>query len=145
MLCRWCVFGRGSTCCRTHAIVAEGDRSSVRRVLRVPNPTQHTPTYPSPSITHPQPPSAAAADGTAPPEPLGTLVGKHEDSVWGVAWTPKGQLLSGSVDETLRVWDVTPGGLQQRHALGGHRLGVVAVAASGTEPREYSAGSLVSP
>lgn len=63
-------------------------------------------------------------------------MGKHEDSVWSVAWTPKGQLLSGSVDETLRVWDVTPAGLAQRHALGGHRLGVVAVAASGTEPRE---------
>lgn len=63
-------------------------------------------------------------------------MGKHEDSVWSVAWTPKGQLLSGSVDETLRVWDVTPAGLAQRHALGGHRLGVVAVAASETEPRE---------
>lgn len=61
-------------------------------------------------------------------------MGKHDDSVWSVAWTPKGQLLSGSVDETLRVWNATPGGLELQHTFGGHRLGVVAVAASGTEP-----------
>lgn len=63
--------------------------------------------HPSPYLHGTQPPSAAAADATAPPaEPQGALIGKHEDSVWSVAWTPKGQLLSGSVDETVRAWCV---------------------------------------
>ncbi len=57
-----------------------------------------------------QPPAAAAAaavDAAAPPaDPQGALTGKHEDSVWSVAWTPKGQLLSGSVDETVKAWCV---------------------------------------
>ena len=30
--------------------------------------------------------------------------GAHEDSVWGVVWTQDDKLISGSIDETVKVW-----------------------------------------
>eukprot|EP01084_Bolivina_argentea_P152122 265413_1 len=46
----------------------------------------------------------------------------HEDGIWGVCWTNTGHVISGSVDETAKVWtdDLSP-----VHTLGGHRLGVL--------------------
>ena len=61
----------------------------------------------------------------------------HEDSIWTTAWTDKNQILSGSVDETVKVWDVTADAasaaaedegltqlaLKQARKLTGHNLG----------------------
>ena len=73
----------------------------------------------------------------------------HEDSIWTTAWTDKNQILSGSVDETVKVWDVTADAasaaaedegltqlaLKQARKLTGHNLGAHSLdvsAATGT-------------
>jgi WD40 repeat protein len=59
---------------------------------------------------------------------LQTLEG-HLDSVWSVAFSPDGQrVVSGSYDETVRLWDAATGALQQ--TLEGHSSGVTSVAFS---------------
>ncbi|XP_012285916.1 WD repeat-containing protein 61 [Orussus abietinus] len=77
----------------------------------------------------------------------------HEDSIWTCAWgvTKKGgtqmdtedsrdsvrskeeemeYLVTGSVDDTVKVWEQQKGTLKFRHKLTGHSLGVVSVAVS---------------
>ena len=55
-----------------------------------------------------------------------TLKG-HEDEVRSVAWSPDGKYIaSGSNDKTVRIWDVTKGGLVR--TLTGHKDSVLSVA-----------------
>lgn len=50
-----------------------------------------------------------SAGTTDPPQSAGTLTG-HDWTVYGLGFTPTGRLLvSGSADETVRVWDVASG------------------------------------
>jgi WD40 repeat protein len=61
-------------------------------------------------------------------EPVATLEG-HSRDVWSVAFSPDGKwLASGSIDSTIRLWDVKTGALQS--TLPGHVGGVLAVAFS---------------
>ena len=47
----------------------------------------------------------------------------HKDSVYSVAFAPDGKwLVSGSLDKTLRIWDLSP--LQASMAAGGSSNGV---------------------
>ncbi|KAJ0976439.1 hypothetical protein J5N97_018404 [Dioscorea zingiberensis] len=63
---------------------------------------------------------------------LGSVENAHDESIWTAAWAPatgdrSALLLTGSLDETVRVWSsdsLTPVGSPS----GGHALGVVAVA-----------------
>ncbi len=42
----------------------------------------------------------------------------HEDSVWTVSWVPGTALLvTGSVDETAKVWEQTDDALEERHTF----------------------------
>ncbi|XP_022842865.1 WD repeat-containing protein VIP3-like [Olea europaea var. sylvestris] len=64
--------------------------------------------------------------------PLNTVGNAHDDSVWTAAWVPATEdspplLLTGSLDETVRLWD--PEGPQKLQTNTGHCLGVVSVAA----------------
>ncbi|MCP4345427.1 MAG: tetratricopeptide repeat protein [Desulfobacterales bacterium] len=56
---------------------------------------------------------------------LKTLEG-HNNSVWSLAFSPKGRLASGSSDNTIKLWDVTEGKLLQ--TLEGHKGRVRSVA-----------------
>ena len=59
----------------------------------------------------------------------------HEDGIWSVEWTSKNQIITGSVDETVKVWNpkvVPPTDeqerrveLQQAKSFEGHTLGVI--------------------
>ncbi|KAL6496475.1 WD repeat-containing protein vip3 [Orobanche gracilis] len=64
--------------------------------------------------------------------PLDTVQNAHDDSVWTAAWVPATEasgplLLTGSLDETVRLWD--PEGPEKVQTNTGHCLGVVSVAA----------------
>ncbi|CAI9782638.1 unnamed protein product [Fraxinus pennsylvanica] len=64
--------------------------------------------------------------------PLNTVGNAHDDSVWTAAWVPATDespplLLTGSLDETVRLWN--PDGPQKLQTNTGHCLGVVSVAA----------------
>jgi WD40 repeat protein len=64
----------------------------------------------------------------------------HEDAVWSVALSRDGRTaVSGSMDGTVRAWDV-PGGRGQR-VLVGHALGIVSVSIS-ADGRRILSGSL---
>jgi WD repeat-containing protein 61 len=64
----------------------------------------------------------------------------HEEGVWSTAWIPGGnRLLSGSVDESVKVWEDQPDGLRFVHTYHGHTLGVVSVAVDSTG--EFAASS----
>ena len=55
------------------------------------------------------------------------VVGGHTDSVYGVAFTPRGdQLATGSLDGTIRLWDVGTG--RAEAVIRGHTRGVCSVA-----------------
>ncbi|KAG2498644.1 hypothetical protein HYH03_003390 [Edaphochlamys debaryana] len=57
----------------------------------------------------------------------------HDEGVWSVAWIPNtNSLLTGSVDESVKRWDVTDTGLSEVYKQDGHGLGVISVAAHGT-------------
>lgn len=56
----------------------------------------------------------------------------HADAIWSVKWTKNTNLLvTGSVDETVKVWDPTALDQKERHAFDKHDLAVVSVATSG--------------
>ena len=65
----------------------------------------------------------------------------HADAIWSAAWVDNETLVSGSVDETVKVWDVTTTGaadalgdegfthtaLRRARTLDGHQLGAISV------------------
>ncbi|PSC74984.1 WD repeat-containing 61 [Micractinium conductrix] len=65
----------------------------------------------------------------------------HDDSVWGCAWSPAGvsTLVTGSVDESVKLWSEAGDSLEQKHHLVGLSLGVVGVDVDGTG--QYGAAS----
>ncbi|KAJ1493589.1 WD40-repeat-containing domain protein [Baffinella frigidus] len=55
----------------------------------------------------------------------------HEDSVWGVVWTHDDKLISGSIDETVKVWKANDAAkLEETATFPGNFLGVVSLSAS---------------
>ncbi|GAB4815773.1 hypothetical protein N2152v2_002819 [Parachlorella kessleri] len=66
---------------------------------------------------------------------LHRLENAHEDSVWAAAWAPTSNtLVTGSVDESVKLWQESADGLEQKHHVLGYSLGVISLAvdASGT-------------
>ncbi|KAG6421095.1 hypothetical protein SASPL_117644 [Salvia splendens] len=64
--------------------------------------------------------------------PLNTVQNAHDDSIWAAAWVPPTDdsgplLLTGSLDETVRLWNSN--GPDKLQTNTGHCLGVVSVAA----------------
>ena len=58
---------------------------------------------------------------------LDRILNRHTDSVRSVAWSPDGsQIVSGSVDTTVRIWDATTG--ENTRTLNGHTGSVESVA-----------------
>jgi WD repeat-containing protein 61 len=54
----------------------------------------------------------------------------HDEGVWSTVWVPgSGRLLTGSVDECVKVWEDGGEALQFVHTYQGHSLGVVSVVA----------------
>ena len=54
----------------------------------------------------------------------------HHNSIWSIAFHPNGKMLaSGSVDDTVKVWDAQTGGCL--NTLNGHTKEVSSVAFSG--------------
>lgn len=57
----------------------------------------------------------------------------HEEGVWSCAWVPgSDQLLTGSLDETVKVWEDEADSLSMGHTYTGHTLGVVSVVTDAT-------------
>lgn len=49
---------------------------------------------------------------------LSKLDNAHEDSVWTVTWAAgSNRLVTGSVDETAKVWEEAEGRLEERHVF----------------------------
>lgn len=49
---------------------------------------------------------------------LHKLEDAHEDSIWAAAWAPGSNLLAtGSVDETVKVWEENGDVLEKKHSL----------------------------
>ena len=46
----------------------------------------------------------------------------HEDAVWTATWTPADTLISGSVDETVKVWSPGEGNESLHTYTGDHQL-----------------------
>lgn len=64
----------------------------------------------------------------------------HDEGAWSVAWVPgSNKLLTGSVDESVKVWEDKPDGIGFVHTYQGHTLGVVSVATDAQG--EYAASS----
>ncbi|GAX84435.1 hypothetical protein CEUSTIGMA_g11855.t1 [Chlamydomonas eustigma] len=67
----------------------------------------------------------------------------HDEGAWCSCWVPgSNRLLTGSVDETVKIWEDTDDGLNCAHTYSGqegHALGVVSVAANSTG--EFAASS----
>ena len=51
----------------------------------------------------------------------------HEDGIWSVAWSPKGQIVTGACDEMVKTFTMPEQELVPLHTLKGHDLGVVSV------------------
>lgn len=55
-------------------------------------------------------------------------VAAHDEGVWAVAWLPNStQLLTGSVDESVKLWSLSEAGLETTQAFTGHALGVISI------------------
>jgi WD repeat-containing protein 61 len=52
----------------------------------------------------------------------------HDEGVWATAWVPgQSQLITGSVDESIKLWQTTEDKLECAHTFKGQALGVIAV------------------
>ena len=64
----------------------------------------------------------------------------HEEGVWSSAWVPgRNLLLTGSVDESVKVWEDASDQIKMVHTYQGHVLGVVSVVVSSSG--EFAASS----
>eukprot|EP00877_Chromochloris_zofingiensis_P010753 jgi/Chrzof1/5931/Cz16g21010.t1 len=64
----------------------------------------------------------------------------HEEGIWATTWLPgSSQFLTGSVDETVKLWDSAGDKLESVHTYTGHTLGVVSLAVDSTG--QYAASS----
>lgn len=55
----------------------------------------------------------------------------HSDGIWSAAWVPNSTaLLTGSVDESVKLWDDGPEALSMVRSQPGHTLGVISVVAN---------------
>jgi WD repeat-containing protein 61 len=55
-------------------------------------------------------------------------VAAHDEGVWAVAWLPDStQLLTGSVDESVKLWNLSENSLEASHAYTGNALGVISL------------------
>ena len=55
------------------------------------------------------------------------LANAHDDGVWGVAWSPNGQVVTGSCDELVQTYMIHGQDIEKKHQLRGHQLGVCSV------------------
>jgi len=58
------------------------------------------------------------------------LANAHEDGVWAVAWSPNGQVVTGSCDELVQTYMIRGQDIEKKHQLRGHQLGVCSVSVS---------------
>ena len=56
----------------------------------------------------------------------------HEGGIWACAWGSNSHLLTGSIDETVKAWEVTDAGVRFTHSYEGHALGAISVSANAT-------------
>jgi len=54
----------------------------------------------------------------------------HEDGIWSCVWTPRGQIVTGSVDENCSVWDAKT--LENKQTFKNNYCGVVSCVADST-------------
>jgi hypothetical protein len=84
-------------------------------------------------------PVAFVGGGSRPPQSKPDFFEGHADSVWAVAFSPDGgRVLSGSLDRTLRLWDVATRAELRRFE--GHAEGVTSVGFAPDGRRALSAG-----
>lgn len=58
----------------------------------------------------------------------GAQAAAHDEGIWSVAWVPgTSQLLTGAVDETIKIWDCASKKPAFVHTLSGFSLGVVSL------------------
>eukprot|EP00039_Didymoeca_costata_P001378 m.51939 g.51939 ORF g.51939 m.51939 type:complete len:308 (-) comp10765_c0_seq3:744-1667(-) len=58
------------------------------------------------------------------------VIQAHDDSVWSVAWCKnenRDYIITGSVDDSVKSWQIVTDDCVQRHKLEGHKLGVTSV------------------
>ncbi|GBF90503.1 hypothetical protein Rsub_03499 [Raphidocelis subcapitata] len=55
--------------------------------------------------------------------------GAHPEGIWCCAWLPSGSLLTGSVDESVKLWDLSGDAPACAHDFTGQTLGAVSLAA----------------
>ncbi|KAJ0398286.1 hypothetical protein ATCC90586_005315 [Pythium insidiosum] len=51
----------------------------------------------------------------------------HSDGIWSTFWTANDKILSGSVDEVAKSWDVTKDSITVSHQYPGHVLGTISI------------------
>lgn len=52
----------------------------------------------------------------------------HEEGIWATAWQPgNSQVLTGSVDETVKQWTIADDKLECTHTFTGHALGAISL------------------
>jgi len=52
--------------------------------------------------------------------------GAHDDSIWAISWAKSNVIVTGSLDETVKVWD--PADMKTpKHKFGSHELAIVSV------------------
>ena len=84
---------------------------------------------------------------------LQSVTDAHTDSIWSVAWASgldggEPQLVTGSVDETVQLWqekDLGEGAknMERLHSFTGHSLGVVSVATVGNLAASSALDSII--
>ena len=68
----------------------------------------------------------------------------HDEGVWSVAWVPgTSSVLTGSVDETVKRWDVGEAGVSEVYKHEGQMLGVISLACHGQHAASSSLDSLI--
>ncbi|KAJ1460957.1 WD40-repeat-containing domain protein [Pelagophyceae sp. CCMP2097] len=63
----------------------------------------------------------------------------HEDGIWSLCWTSRGQLVTGSVDETVKVWKAAGTEKKPDVVKAGNSLGVASVVVDSSGHSVFSA------